>query len=89
MLSCWTLEVRRCEKGENGKLGNLAAGITSRSDVDEMLIAIALKRQPSLNFLMPPTVKEGDNLRVFSFDGLDRVKRKSWAYIAIARKFSE
>ena len=48
-----------------------------------MLIAIAPKRQPRLNRSMPlPTVEEGENLLVISFDGSAWVKRKSGAYNA-------
>ena len=44
LLSNWTLEIRRCEKGEDEILGFLAASITPRKEVDEMLIAIATKK---------------------------------------------
>ena len=44
LLSNWTLEIRRCEKGEDEILGTLAASIIPRQDVDEMLIAIASKK---------------------------------------------
>ena len=37
----------------------------------------------------PPTVEEGENLLVISFDGAARVKRKSGAYSAIVWKLSE
>ena len=70
MLSNWTLKVRRCEKGEEEILGTLAARFISRSEVDEMLIAIAPKRQPRLTISMPPpTVEECESLLVVSFDG--------------------
>ena len=48
MLSNWTLEIKKCEKGENEKLGTLAASITLREEVDEMLIAIAPRKQPNI-----------------------------------------
>ena len=84
MSSNWTLEIRRCEKGEYEILGTLAASLTPRSEVDEMLISIARKRQPRLTISMPPpTVKEGENLLVISFDGSAHVKRKIGAYSAI------
>ena len=44
LLSIWTLEVRRCEKGKYEILGTLAVSIISRSEVEEMLIDIAPKR---------------------------------------------
>ena len=40
LLSSWTLEVRKCEKGEDEVLGVLAASITPREEVDDVLIAI-------------------------------------------------
>ena len=84
MLSSWTLEIRRCEKGEDEILGTLAAGITPRQEVDEMLIAIAPKKQARQTISMPPpTVEEGENLSVASFVGSARVKRKCEACTAI------
>ena len=44
LLLNWTLEIRRCEKGDDEILGTLAAGITPRQEVDEMLIVIAPKK---------------------------------------------
>ena len=41
LLSNWRLEIWRCEKGEDKILGTLAASITPREEVDEVLIAIA------------------------------------------------
>ena len=41
LLSNWTLEIRKCEKGEDEILGTLAASITPREEIDEKLIAIA------------------------------------------------
>ena len=48
MLSNWTLEIKKCEKGEDEILGTLAASITPREEVDEMLIAIALKNSRNI-----------------------------------------
>ena len=74
----------RCEKGEDGILGTLAASLTPRSEVDEMLIAIDPKRQPRLTILLPPpTVEEGESLIVINCDGSARAKRKCGAYSAI------
>ena len=84
LLSNWTLEIRRCEKGEDEILGTLAASITPLQEVDEMLIAIAPKKQPRQTISMhPPTVEEEENLWVASFDGSARVKRKCGACSAI------
>ena len=41
LLSSWSLKIRRCEKGEDKMLGVLAASVTPRVKVDEVLIAIA------------------------------------------------
>ena len=87
MLSNWTLEVRRCEIGEEEILGTLAASIIPRSDEDEILIAISPKRKTRLTISMPPpTVEEGESLLVISLYGSARVKRKSEAYSSIVWK---
>ena len=84
MLSNWTLEISRCEKGEDEILVTLAASITPRHEVDEMLIAIAPRKQPRQIISMPPpTVEEKEDLWVASFDGSARLKRKCGAYSAI------
>ena len=44
LISNWTLEIRRCEKSEDEILGTLAASITPWQEVDEMLIAIAPRK---------------------------------------------
>ena len=41
LLSNCTLEIKKCEKGEDEILGTLAASINPRKEADEMLIAIA------------------------------------------------
>ena len=80
LLSNWTLEIRKCEKGEDEILGTLAASITPREEVDEVLIAISPMKQPRQNISRPPpTVGESEKLWVVSFDGSARVKRKSGA----------
>ncbi|CAI5732025.1 unnamed protein product [Peronospora farinosa] len=90
LLSNWTLEIRRSEKGEDEILGTLAASITPRKEVDEMLIAIAPRKQPRQTISMPPpTVEVGEDLLVVSFDGSARVKRKGGAYSAIVWKLPE
>ena len=85
MLSTnWTLEIKKCEKGEDEILGTLAASITPREEVDEMLNAIAPQKQPKHTISMPlPTVEEGESLWVVRFDGSALTKRKGEAYSAI------
>ena len=53
LVSNWTLEISRCEKGEDEILGTLAASIIPRHKVDEMLIAIAPRIQPRRMIRMP------------------------------------
>ena len=84
------MEIRRSEKGEDEILGMLAASITPREEVDEVLIAIAPRKQPRQTISMPPpTVGVNENLLVASFDGSARVKRKGGAYSAIIWKLPE
>jgi hypothetical protein len=84
LLSKWTLEVRKCTRGEDEILGAIAASITPRAEVDEALIAIAPVKQPRQVITMPPpTVEPTEKLLVASFDGSARVKRSGGAYSAI------
>ena len=77
LLSTLTLEIIRCNKGEDEILGTLAASIISRKDVDEMLTAIVPRKQPRQTISMPsPTVTNSEVLLVVSFDGSTRVKNK-------------
>ena len=90
LLSNWTLEIKKCEKGKDEILGTLAAIITPREEVGEMLIAIVPRKQPKHTISMPPpTVEEGESLLVVSFDGSARTKRKGGAYSAIVWKLPE
>ena len=60
LLSNWTLEIKKCKKIEDEILDTLAASITSPEEVDEMLIAIAPRKQPKHTMIMPPsTVEKG------------------------------
>ncbi|GMF48132.1 unnamed protein product [Phytophthora fragariaefolia] len=87
LLSSWTLEVRRCEKGEDEILGTIAASITPREEGGEVLTAIAPKKQPRQTVVRPPpTVELDEHLLVVSFDGSARVKRGGGAYGAIVWK---
>jgi hypothetical protein len=87
LLSSWTLEIRKCEKGEDEILGTIAASITPREEVDEILTAIAPKKQPRQTITMPPpTVESDEELLVVSFYGSARVKRSAGAYGAIVWK---
>ena len=90
MLSNWTLEIKKFEKGEDEILGTLAASINPREEVNEMLMAIAPQKQPEHTMSMPPpTVEEGESLWVVSFDGSARAKRKGGAYSVIVWKLPE
>ena len=76
LLSNWTLEIRRCEKGEDEILGFLAASITPRKEVDEMLIAIATSKQPRQKVSMPPLRSKRKKISDWlCFYGSARVKR--------------
>ena len=48
LLSNWSLEIRRCDKGEEEILGVLAASVTPRAEVDEVLIAIAPRKHQDI-----------------------------------------
>ena len=90
LLSTWTLEIKKCEKGEDEILGALSASVTPREEVDELLIAIVPRKQPRQTLSMPPsTVEEDESLLVVSFDGSARTKRKGGSYSAIIWKLPE
>ena len=90
LLSNWTLEIKKCEKGEDEILGTLAASINPRKEADEMLIAIAPRKQPKHTIRMPTsTVEKGESLLVVNFDGFARTKRKGGACSAIVWKLPE
>ena len=77
LLSNWTLEIKKCEKGKDDILGTLAVSITPREEVDEKLIAIAPRNQPKYTISMPPpTLKKCESHWVVIFDGSARTKRK-------------
>uniref|UniRef100_A0AAV1TY43 Reverse transcriptase RNase H-like domain-containing protein n=1 Tax=Peronospora matthiolae TaxID=2874970 RepID=A0AAV1TY43_9STRA len=77
LLSNWTMEVKRCEKGEEEILGMLAASITPREEVQEMLIAISPRKDCRLKISTPlPMVEADEELLVASFDGSARIKIK-------------
>ena len=76
-----TLEARRFEKGEDERLGTLAASITPRAEVDELLIVISLQRQQRQTITIPPPTGETDeNLLVISFESSASTTRKRGAY---------
>ncbi|GMF57908.1 unnamed protein product [Phytophthora fragariaefolia] len=90
LLSEWTLEIRKCSKGEDEFQGVIAASITPRAEVDEALIAIAPVKEPRQTIVLPPpTVEEDERLLVASFDGGERTKRNSGAYSAIIWRLPE
>ena len=77
------MEVKKCEKGEEEILGMLAASVTPREEVDEMLIAIFPRKDCRLNISTPPpTVEADEELLVDSFDGSARIKKKEGSYSA-------
>uniref|UniRef100_H3H554 Uncharacterized protein n=1 Tax=Phytophthora ramorum TaxID=164328 RepID=H3H554_PHYRM len=90
LLSEWTMEIRKCTKGEDEILGAIAASITPRSKVDDALIAIAPVKEPKQTIAkLPPTVGLDERLLVVSFDGSARVKRSAGAYSAIVWQLPE
>ncbi|GMF30413.1 unnamed protein product [Phytophthora fragariaefolia] len=90
LLSPWTLEIVKCTKGEDEILGVIAASVTSRSEVDLALVAIAPKKEPRRQIETPiPTVLPDERLFVTSFDGSARVKRGGGAYSAILWELPE
>uniref|UniRef100_A0AAV1TGA8 Reverse transcriptase RNase H-like domain-containing protein n=1 Tax=Peronospora matthiolae TaxID=2874970 RepID=A0AAV1TGA8_9STRA len=90
LLSNWTIEVKRCEKGEEEILGMLAASITPREEVEEMLIAISPRKDCRLKISTPPpTVEADEELLVASFDGSARIKKKGGSYSAVIWRLPE
>ncbi|POM79801.1 Reverse transcriptase, partial [Phytophthora palmivora] len=90
LLSCWTLEITKCARGEEEILGAIATSITPRDEVDEALVAIAPRKQPRKNLSTPlPTIGPEEALLVASFDGSARTKRKGGAFSAIIWKLPE
>ncbi|ETP24184.1 hypothetical protein F441_02781 [Phytophthora nicotianae CJ01A1] len=90
LLSHWTLEIVKCTRGEDEILGTIAASITPRESVDSTLSSIAPWKQ--LRQLIPavlPTVEQGKELLVVSFDGSARVKRGGGACSTIVWKLPE
>ncbi|ETL42424.1 hypothetical protein L916_06765, partial [Phytophthora nicotianae] len=79
LLSPWTLEIVKCTRGEDEILGTIAASITPRENIDSILSPIAPRKQPRQ---LIPTVEQGEELVVVSFDGSALVKRgdrlKTW-----------
>uniref|UniRef100_A0AAV1UR94 Reverse transcriptase n=1 Tax=Peronospora matthiolae TaxID=2874970 RepID=A0AAV1UR94_9STRA len=90
LLSNWTMEVKECERGEEEILGMLAASITPRGEVEEMLIAISPRKDCRLKISMPPpTVETDEELLVASFDGSARIKKKGGSFSAVIWKLPE
>ena len=54
LLSNATLEIKKCEKGEDDIRGTLVVSITAREKVDEMQIAIAPREHPKYTISVPP-----------------------------------
>uniref|UniRef100_A0AAV1VD68 RNA-directed DNA polymerase n=1 Tax=Peronospora matthiolae TaxID=2874970 RepID=A0AAV1VD68_9STRA len=90
LLSNWTMEVKKCERGEEEILGMLAASITPRGEVEEMLIAISPRKDCRLKISMPlPTLETDEELLVASFDGSARIKKKGGSFSAVIWKLPE
>ncbi|ETI30294.1 hypothetical protein F443_22585, partial [Phytophthora nicotianae P1569] len=90
LLSPGTLEIVKCTRGEGEILGTIAASITPRENVDSILSSIAPRKQPRQQIsAVIPTVEQGEELLVVSFDGSARVKRGGGACSAIAWKLPE
>uniref|UniRef100_A0AAV1TZE0 RNase H type-1 domain-containing protein n=1 Tax=Peronospora matthiolae TaxID=2874970 RepID=A0AAV1TZE0_9STRA len=90
LLSTWTLEINRCNNKEEEVLGILAAIITPREDVDDMLIAISPRKQPRQIISMPPpTASREESILVVSVDGAARIQNKGGSYSAITWKLPE
>ena len=90
MLSNWTMEVKKCERGEEEILGMLAASITPREEVEEMLIAISPRKDCRLKISTPPPTVEADEKLLFaSFDGPARIKKRWGSYSTVIWKLPE
>uniref|UniRef100_A0AAV1TPZ2 Reverse transcriptase n=1 Tax=Peronospora matthiolae TaxID=2874970 RepID=A0AAV1TPZ2_9STRA len=84
------LDVKKFERGEEEILGMLAASITPRGQVEEMLIAISPRKDCRLKISMPPpTVETDEELLVASFDGSARIKKKGGSFSAVIWKLPE
>uniref|UniRef100_A0AAV1VAM0 RNase H type-1 domain-containing protein n=1 Tax=Peronospora matthiolae TaxID=2874970 RepID=A0AAV1VAM0_9STRA len=84
------MEVKKCERGEEEILGMLAASITPREEMDEMLIAISPRKDCRLKIsTSPPTVEVDEKLLVASFDGSARIKKKGGSFSAVIWRLPE
>ena len=82
--------MKKCEKGEEEILGMLAASVTPRGEMEEMLVAISRCKDYRLNISMPPpTVEVDEKLLVASFDVSARIKKKGGSYSAVIWRLSE
>ena len=90
MLSNWTMEVKKCEREEEEILGMLAASITPREEMEEMLIVISPPKDCRLKISTPPPSVEADKeLIVASFDGSATIKKKGGSYSAVIWRLHE
>uniref|UniRef100_A0AAV1VAZ8 Reverse transcriptase RNase H-like domain-containing protein n=1 Tax=Peronospora matthiolae TaxID=2874970 RepID=A0AAV1VAZ8_9STRA len=90
LLSDGTMEVKKCERGEEEILGMLEASITPREDMEEMLIAISPRKDCRLKISTPPpTVEVDEKLLVASFDGSARIKKKGGSFSAVIWRLPE
>uniref|UniRef100_A0AAV1V6Q6 Reverse transcriptase/retrotransposon-derived protein RNase H-like domain-containing protein n=1 Tax=Peronospora matthiolae TaxID=2874970 RepID=A0AAV1V6Q6_9STRA len=78
------------KKGEEEILGMLAASITPRGEVEEMLIAISPRKDCRLKISTPPpTVEADEELLVASSNGSARIKKKGGSYSAVIWRLPE
>ncbi|ETK70753.1 hypothetical protein L915_21921 [Phytophthora nicotianae] len=90
LLSHFSLEIVKCTRGEDEILGMIAASITPRESDDLILSSIAPRKQPHQQIpAVIPTIEQGEELLVVSFDGSARVKRGGGACSAIVWKIPE
>ena len=87
LLSVWTLRLVGVTKRRTKSPA--PSQRVPQEDVDEMLIAIAPRKQPRQNISMPPPkVMHGEVLLVVSFDGSARINKKG-LYSAVIWKLPE
>ena len=89
MLSNGTLEIRKCDKGEDEFLGTLAASITPREEVDKVLIGIFFRNHQDRRSPCNPSGPKRQTVLLISFNGSARLKKKCGAFSAIIWKLPE
>lgn len=80
-------EIFTFKLGEDKILGIIAASITAPENIDSILSSIALRKQRREHVVAtPPTVEQGEELLLVSFDGSTRLKRGGGACSAFVWK---